>query len=118
MIETIKASGAENGVFEKWAGLHAKVNKSTVEFAKTNQFLGALPLFLQSVSSILILALGAWLIMLGQFTAGMLLAFQSFMASFLNPANSLIESGQSFQEIHASASAARFRKTAKRRDLL
>jgi NHLM bacteriocin system ABC transporter peptidase/ATP-binding protein len=98
MIETIKASGAENGVFEKWAGLHAKVNKSLVEFTKTNQFLGTLPLFLQTVSGIVILALGARLIMLGQFTAGMLLAFQSFMAAFLTPVNSLIESGQGLQE--------------------
>ncbi|MDR1149913.1 MAG: hypothetical protein LBK66_14930, partial [Spirochaetaceae bacterium] len=102
MIETIKASGAENGIFEKWAGLHAKVNKSIVEFTNTNQFLGTLPLFLQTVSGIVILALGAWLIMLGQFTAGMLLAFQSFMASFLNPVNGLIESGQGFQEMRAS----------------
>jgi NHLM bacteriocin system ABC transporter peptidase/ATP-binding protein len=102
MIETIKASGAENGIFEKWAGLHATVNKSIVEFTKTNQFLGMLPLFLQTVSGIVILALGAWLIMLGQFTAGMLLAFQSFMASFLNPVNSLIGSGQGFQEMRTS----------------
>ncbi|MDR1271963.1 MAG: NHLP family bacteriocin export ABC transporter peptidase/permease/ATPase subunit [Clostridiales Family XIII bacterium] len=102
MVETIKASGAENGVFEKWAGYHAMVNKSTVEFAKTNQFLGALPVFFQSVSGIAVLALGAWLIMRGQFTAGMLLAFQSFMGSFLNPVNSLIATGQSFQEMRTA----------------
>ncbi len=31
MIETIKASGAENGYFEKWAGYQAGVNTQNVK---------------------------------------------------------------------------------------
>ena len=34
MIESIKASGAENGFFRKWAGYQASVNASEVQFAK------------------------------------------------------------------------------------
>ena len=34
MIETIKASGAENGFFERWSGLNASVNSAEVGFAK------------------------------------------------------------------------------------
>jgi len=37
MIETIKASGAENGFFEKWAGYQASVNLQEVRFARLNQ---------------------------------------------------------------------------------
>ena len=43
MIETIKASGAENGFFEKWAGYQASVNASQVKFQRMNQLLGLLP---------------------------------------------------------------------------
>jgi len=43
MIETIKASGAENGYFEKWSGYHASVNTQSVKFIRLNQYLGAVP---------------------------------------------------------------------------
>ena len=43
MIETIKASGAENGFFERWSGLNASVNSAEVGFAKLGSTLGILP---------------------------------------------------------------------------
>jgi NHLM bacteriocin system ABC transporter peptidase/ATP-binding protein len=102
MIETIKASGAENGFFERWAGYQAAVNTSSIKFAKLNQYLGALPVLLQSIANIIVLVLGAMLIMQGGFTAGMLLAFQGFMFSFMTPVNSLIIAGQSIQEMRTA----------------
>ncbi len=102
MIDTIKASGAEDGYFERWSGYQAAVNKAKVKFSRTNQFLGTLPSFLQELSSIIIICLGVWLIMGGEFTAGMLLAFQAFMSSFLSPVNDLIDAGQSIQEMRTS----------------
>ena len=36
MIETIKASGAENGYFGKWAGYQASVNTQNVRYEKLN----------------------------------------------------------------------------------
>ncbi len=102
MIETIKAAGAENGFFERWAGFHASVNKSRVAFARAESFLSSVPNLLQELSSIVILTLAAWLIMSGHFTIGMLLAFQSFMTLFLKPAGDLITTGQSMQEMRSS----------------
>lgn len=102
MIETIKASGSENGFFERWAGFQASVNTSSIKSAHLNEYLGAIPGALQQIANIAVLMLGVMLIMNGNFTVGMLLAFQSFMSSFMAPANSLISVGQSVQEMRAS----------------
>ncbi len=102
MIETIKASGAENGYFERWAGFQASVNSSSVRFALLNQYLGAVPGALQQIANLAVLVLGVMLIMNGKFTVGMLLAFQGFMASFLAPVNAFIGLGQSMQEMRSS----------------
>jgi NHLM bacteriocin system ABC transporter peptidase/ATP-binding protein len=102
MIETIKASGAENGFFERWAGFQASVNTASVRFTRLNQYLGAVPGALQQIANIAVLVLGVMLIMNGRFTVGMLLAFQSFMSSFLAPVNSLIGVSQGVQEMRTS----------------
>ena len=98
MIETIKSSGAENGYFEKWAGYQAGVNTQEVRYSKINQYLGILPEFISSLTNILILILGVYLTMAGNFTVGMLLAFQSFMRSFETPTHRIISASQKLQE--------------------
>ncbi len=102
MIETIKASGAESGFFERWSGFQASVNSLSVKSALLNQYLGAVPGALQQIANIAVLMLGVMLIMDQKFTIGMLLAFQSFMSSFLTPVNALIGVGQSVQEMRSS----------------
>ena len=102
MIETIKASGAENGFFEKWSGYQASVNTQTVRFARINQYLGMIPTILASISGTAVLILGIWLTMRGEFTTGMILAFQGFLTSFLAPAGQLISAGQTMQEMRSS----------------
>ncbi len=102
MIETIKASGAENGYFSKWAGYHASVNTQSVRFMKFNQYLGAVPGMVSSLVNIIILMLGVLFTMQGSFTVGMILAFQGFMSSFMSPVNKFISAGQSMQEMRTS----------------
>lgn len=99
MIETIKASGAENGFFEKWSGYQASVNTQQVKFTKLNQILGSIPLLVNSLTNIVILILGVYLTMNGQFTVGMIMAFQGFLTSFTAPAMTLITTGQTLQEM-------------------
>lgn len=99
MIETIKASGAENGFFEKWAGYQASVNTQSVRYAKLNQYLGLLPTFVSSFADTAVLMLGVWLTIQGEFTVGMIMAFQGFLASFSGPATTLISAGQTIQEM-------------------
>ena len=99
MIETIKASGAENGFFRKWAGYQASVNAQNVKYSKVQRYLGSVPGLLTTLSNYVVLILGVWLIMQGQFTLGGVMAFQGFLSSFTAPAMTLIEAGQTMQEM-------------------
>ena len=99
MIETIKSSGAENGYFERWSGYQASVNTQTVRFQRINQYLGLIPPLLITLANVLVLTLGVWLCMRGEFTTGMVLAFQGFLTAFMAPARSLIAAEQTFQEM-------------------
>ncbi len=99
MVETIKASGAENGYFRKWAGYQASVNAASVRFARLNQYLGMVPGLLNSLASAAVLVLGVHLAMRGEFTLGMILSFQGFLSAFTAPAMTLISAGQTMQEM-------------------
>ena len=99
MIETIKSSGAENGFFGRWAGYQASVNTQSVSFTKLNLFLGTLPSAITAAANIAVLGLGVLLVIRGKFTAGMVMAFQGFLSSFMAPASTLIAAGQSMQEM-------------------
>ncbi|MBQ6645768.1 MAG: NHLP family bacteriocin export ABC transporter peptidase/permease/ATPase subunit [Clostridia bacterium] len=99
MIETIKASGAENGFFGRWSGFQASVNTQSVQYTRLNLMLGSLPSLISSVANLTVLGLGVLLVLQGRFTVGMVMAFQSFLSSFMAPATSLINAGQSMQEM-------------------
>ena len=99
MIETIKASGAENGFFEKWSGYQASVNTQRVKFERLNQYLGMVPTLVSSLAGTAVLVMGVYLTMQGEFTVGMIMAFQGFLSSFTAPAGTLISAGQTLQEM-------------------
>ena len=102
MIETIKASGAENGYFEKWSGYQASVNTQTVRFQKQDTVLGFIPGMVSGILDTLVLCLGILYTLQGNFTVGMITAFQGFMNSFTAPASMLISAGQVIQEMKTS----------------
>lgn len=99
MAETIKASGAENGYFQKWAGYQASVNSQKIRFTRLNQFLGMVPGLMSGLANSAVLVLGVWLAMQGEFTLGAITTFQGFMGAFMSPAMSLISAGQTIQEM-------------------
>ena len=101
-IETIKASGAEEGYFERWSGYQALVNDVNVRFNKVDLYFGAVPQFMANLANIVVLILGTSLIMSGEFSAGMLMAFQGLLASFMVPVDSIISLGQQVQEMRTS----------------
>ena len=99
MIETIKASGAENGFFERWSGYQASVNAAKVKYARINQYLGMIPAAVSTITSVVVLMLGVWFTMQGSFTVGMIMAFQGMLSSFSSPVSSFISAGQTMQEM-------------------
>ncbi len=102
MIETIKASGAENGFFEKWSGYQASVNTQQVKYAKLNQYLGMVPALVSTLTNTAILIIGVYFVMRGIFTVGMVMAFQGFLGSFMSPAQKFISASQTIQEMRTA----------------
>ncbi|MBQ8964913.1 MAG: NHLP family bacteriocin export ABC transporter peptidase/permease/ATPase subunit [Clostridia bacterium] len=102
MIETIKASGAENGFFQKWAGYQASLNTKSVESEKLNQFLGSVPGMLATLANYLVLALGVLLVMRGRISLGGVMMFQGLLSSFMDPAMTTVNAGQTIQEMRTS----------------
>ncbi|MBR2869142.1 MAG: NHLP family bacteriocin export ABC transporter peptidase/permease/ATPase subunit [Clostridia bacterium] len=99
MIETIKAGGAENGFFEKWSGYQASVNSQTVKFSKVDNVLGLIPQIVSVLTNTAVLTVGVFLTFNGEFTVGMIMAFQGMLSSFISPASNLITAGQTMQEM-------------------
>ncbi len=99
MIETIKASGAEIGFFQKWAGYQASVNAQEVKAAKLNNYIGSIPMFLGTLANYAVFIIGIWFVMNGEFTLGALQMFQGFLGSFMAPAMTLVSAGQTIQEM-------------------
>ena len=99
MIETIKSSGAENGFFAKWSGYQASVNSQAVKSAKQEQYIGIISSFISSLANNAVLILGVYFTIEGEFTVGMIMAFQGFLASFMAPASSLVSAGTTIQQM-------------------
>ena len=99
MIETIKASGSENGFFNRWAGYQASVNASNIDSSKISTYLGLIPTIVSSLTNLIITGIGIYLTMKGEFTIGMISAFNGYLASFSAPVSSFIGAGQTIQEM-------------------
>jgi NHLM bacteriocin system ABC transporter peptidase/ATP-binding protein len=98
-VETIKASGAEDDFFSRWAGHQAKVTTASQQLQLSTMLLSAVPGLLMAVNMTIILGLGGHRVMEGQLTIGMLIAFQSLLGSFLGPVNQMVGLGGVVQEL-------------------
>jgi ABC-type bacteriocin/lantibiotic exporter with double-glycine peptidase domain len=98
-IETLKAAGTESDFFARWSGYQAKVANGYQQLQLTTLFLSAVPPFLLSVNTALVLGIGGLRVMDGHLTMGMLVAFQALMMAFLSPINKLVQLGGQVQEI-------------------
>ena len=99
MIETIKSNGAEESYFESWSEVQTNVVKGRIKMAKTNQFFGLLPSFFTMLANYSVLILGVYYTINNQFTIGSILVFQGLLGAFMAPAMTLINSGQTLQEM-------------------
>lgn len=101
-IETFKASGAEELVFARWAGLHAAVVSGRQDAGRVAAWAGAAPGLVGALGQAAALAGGGLLVMRGELTLGGLVAFQSLAASFSGPIATLAGFGAELQELRAT----------------
>lgn len=90
MIETIKASGSEEGYFRKIAGYQAKYDNTRQRLDSRNAVMSVLPKLLSDLCGASILMIGVFHIMSGSFTIGLLLAFQGFYHAFMDPVEQVL----------------------------
>jgi ATP-binding cassette, subfamily C, bacterial len=98
-METLKASGLEADFFARWSGQYAKSVNAQQQMGMTNQLLGLVPMLLSAITTLLVLAIGGWHVMEGEMTIGMLVAFQSLMYRFMEPADHLVNLGSQLQTL-------------------
>ncbi len=99
MIESLKATASESDFFSKWAGYQTKLLNIQQKLGILTQTLQVIPIFLTSLSTLIILFLGSKYIMGGIMTVGTFVAFQSLMASFNQPIVSLVNLGSALQDM-------------------
>jgi NHLM bacteriocin system ABC transporter peptidase/ATP-binding protein len=97
-IESIKATGSESDFFVRWAGLEAKLLEAQQELGTRTQFVSTVPPMLTNLAIAAVLGVGALRVMTGDLTIGMLVAFQSLMASFMTPIGQMVSLGTILQE--------------------
>jgi NHLM bacteriocin system ABC transporter peptidase/ATP-binding protein len=103
-VETLKATGSESDFFARWAGHLATVLTAEQALGLSTLLLAAVPPFLTTLTTVAILGVGVLRVMDGQLTIGLLVAFQSLMASLMTPVNQLVTLGGNLQEIEGELS--------------
>lgn len=98
MIETLKASGRENDFYTKWIGYLAKVTNAQQKLGWLTTKVNTIPPLISSLTTALILGVGALSIMNGEMTLGALVAFNFLMANFMSPVNQLVSAGTMLHE--------------------
>lgn len=99
MIETIKASGAEQGLLERILGYQTRYDNARLELEKSRIRLGILPGLMAGFSNGIILILGIYAVFEGQQTIGTLAAFQAFLQLCFSPMTSFAQGLQAAQEM-------------------
>jgi NHLM bacteriocin system ABC transporter peptidase/ATP-binding protein len=99
MMEDLKATGAENDFFTDWSGRYAKASNAEQALGAYTAYLMSVPPLLNTLNTAAILAVGGLRVMDGHLSIGMLVAFQSLMASFTAPVNQLVNLGSTLQEV-------------------
>lgn len=89
LIETMKATGGENGYFRRWAGQHATTLDGQQRLGVPSAALAVVAPTLAAVNSALILLIGGLRAVEGHISIGLLVAFQALVTSFTAPVTRL-----------------------------
>lgn len=101
-METIKSMGGEWVFYEQWEHAFANALNARVRSTMSMMGVGAIPLMVLHMCNALLLCLGAWYILQGELTPGMLLASQALASSIIYPINNTVKSAQRLFQSHAA----------------
>ncbi|MEU0665021.1 NHLP family bacteriocin export ABC transporter peptidase/permease/ATPase subunit [Streptomyces lavendulocolor] len=85
LIETMKATGGENGYFRRWAGQHATTLEVQQRLGVPSAALAVVAPTLATLNSALILWIGGLRAVEGHLSIGLLVAFQALVTRFTAP---------------------------------
>lgn len=100
-IESIKAAGAEEGFFQYWSGLWSRMFNKQREMHIQQSEMSLLPTLTSNLLTMAVLLVGAWYILQGDLSVGMLMAFQGFMTAFMAPVEKIVNAGQQLLEMRS-----------------
>lgn len=104
ITSTLKASGTENEYVGRIQGYYAKTILLEQKLGKQQQILNAIPTVANEISNVLVMMVGGILVINGEMTAGMLVAYSSLLGSFTQPINQLVGFIQKIQTLKADMS--------------
>ncbi len=87
--DSLKASGTEHEYAGRLQGYYAKSIVMDQKLGRRQEMLAAIPEIADQVTTIIIMIAGAMLVIQGELSEGMLVAFNSLLGSFMEPVNAL-----------------------------
>ena len=101
ITSTLKASGAENEYVGRILGYNARTICTEQKLSKTQQVINAIPDAVKMLGDVLILIVGGLIVINGNMTVGMLVAFTTLFGSFSEPVDALVGFVKSIQTTKA-----------------
>ncbi len=98
-IETMKSVSNDTFFFSRIAGHYTNSVNALQSIGRKDAFLIIFSNFSVQLTNVLLLAIGAWVVMQGELTIGMLFAFQILMNFFLRPFSALVQFGADYQSL-------------------
>jgi NHLM bacteriocin system ABC transporter peptidase/ATP-binding protein len=99
MIETLKATGGEAEFFGRWAGYQAKSLVGEQGLSVISETTGTVPSLVGTLATMTVYVLAGFKVMNGEFTIGMLVAYQTLVSSFTRPLANLVNFSGMLQEL-------------------
>ncbi len=90
-MDAIKIRGGESDFFSTWSGIYTKTLNQKQKLEKNDLILSVLPVFFQMLAWAALLGIGAFRIIEGTLSIGMLMALGLLQISFLVPISSLVK---------------------------
>jgi ATP-binding cassette, subfamily B, bacterial len=98
-IETLKASGAEHRAVDRWGGLFTDQVNIDLTRGRLGAAVSSVMSTLQIASPLVILTVGAFQVLAGRISLGIMLSASAMGAGFLQPLSSMVASGLQLQQL-------------------